>query len=80
MNNLLKKLKKTIMNYQKKYVIRPIEIKHANLKEIDEDKYNETVKSEYMKVVFTHYFIPIVIIICLSFYAIIYWFKILFGF
>lgn len=80
MKNLLKNIKSLIINYKKKYVLRPIERKHANLKEIDEDKYNETIKSEYMKVVFMHYFIPIVIIICLSFYAIIYWFKILFGF
>lgn len=80
MKNLLKNIKSLIINYKKNYVLRPIERKHANLKEIDEDKYNETIKSEYMKVVFMHYFIPIVIIICLSFYAIIYWFKILFGF
>ncbi|WP_301092740.1 hypothetical protein [Thomasclavelia cocleata] len=80
MRNLLKNIKSLIINYKKKYVLRPIERKHANLKEIDEEKYNETIKSEYMKVVFMHYFIPIVIIICLSFYAIIYWFKILFGF
>ena len=80
MRNLLKNIKSVIINYKKKYVLRPIERKHANLKEIDEEKYNETIKSEYMKVVFMHYFIPIVIIICLSFYAIIYWFKILFGF
>lgn len=80
MRNLLKNIKSLIINYKKKYVLRPIERKHANLKEIDEEKYNETIKSEYMKVVFMHYFIPIVIIICLSFYAIIYWFKILVGF
>lgn len=77
---IIGKTKKFIKNYVKKYVIHPLEIKHANLKEIDEEKYHETIRTEYMKVVFMHYFIPIVIIICLSFYAMIYWFKILFGF